>query len=239
MPTELVLYDAARTALQKAVRCDEVKSIRDKAEAMRAYGKQAGDRQMEADAFEIRERATRRLGVLIADQKALPREQGGGLAKGAATAGTKREAPRGKLRGSETDPRSIPTLADLGIDKHLADEARKLAKMPPAQFEKHAKAHVGHATGESEWYTPKEYIAAATSVMGGIDLDPASCTAANKVVRATRFFAAEDDGLTKNWPGRVWMNPPYSQPLLSRFAAKLILEIESDHVSSAIKIGRA
>ena len=41
--------------------------------------------------------------------------------------------------------------------------------------------HVGHASGEYEWYTPPEYIDAARDVLGAIDLDPASTDAGDAV----------------------------------------------------------
>lgn len=95
-------------------------------------------------------------------------------------------------------------------------------------------AHVAHNTGESEWYTPVEYIAAARKVLGAIDLDPASCEIANATVRATKFYSVEEDGLSKEWRGRVWMNPPYTASLVSQFAEKLAEGVEQGRVTAAI-----
>ena len=83
-------------------------------------------------------------------------------------------------------------------------------------------AHVGHNSGVSEWYTPVEILNGARLVMGEIDLDPASNSEAQAVIHAKIFYTAEDDGLTKEWRGRVWMNPPYSQPLIGQLVGKLV-----------------
>lgn len=85
-----------------------------------------------------------------------------------------------------------------------------------------------------EWYTPAEYVNAARRVMGEIDLDPASCTAAQELVQARRFYTKHDDGLSKMWSGRVWLNPPYSASLIRQFVARLIHFHETDQVSEAV-----
>ncbi len=67
---------------------------------------------------------------------------------------------------------------------------------------------VYHTSKSDEWYTPPHILQAARSVMGSIDLDPASCLVANLTVRAKLFY--EQDGLARPWLGNVWLNPPYS-----------------------------
>ena len=96
--------------------------------------------------------------------------------------------------------------------------------------------HVSYNTGQVEWYTPGDIIETARGIMGGIDCDPASSDAANKVVKATQYWTAENDGL---WPGnkwgeRVWLNPPYSNRLISQFADRLMHEFWLGTVEKAI-----
>jgi phage N-6-adenine-methyltransferase len=70
--------------------------------------------------------------------------------------------------------------------------------------------------------------------LGSIDLDLASCAVANKTVQAKTYFSVEDDGLKHDWYGTVWLNPPYSSDLLSRFVHKLVEHYLSGDVSQAV-----
>jgi phage N-6-adenine-methyltransferase len=73
-------------------------------------------------------------------------------------------------------------------------------------------------------------------VLGVIDLDPASSERAQRGVQALKYFTLADDGLMRMWHGNVWLNPPYAQPHIESFADKMILEVRSSRVASAIML---
>lgn len=100
-------------------------------------------------------------------------------------------------------------------------------------FNEVKKVHVSNNSGENEWYTPENVIELARTVMGSIDTDPASSELANKTVKANVYFTKDNDGLSKEWFGNVWMNPPYAQPLITKFCDKLLKEL-SGHATQAI-----
>jgi phage N-6-adenine-methyltransferase len=97
-----------------------------------------------------------------------------------------------------------------------------------------AKAHVSQNTGQPEWYTPAPYIEAARRVLGAIDLDPASSALAQETVKATTYYTVKDDGLSKAWKGRVWLNPPYTSGLVDKFTAKLCGHVTDGSVTAAV-----
>lgn len=119
--------------------------------------------------------------------------------------------------------------------KDIIKAATALPENPtPDQVEEAKKhVHVSKNSGNNEWYTPAEYISAATALMDRIDLDPASSPKANETVRAAKFYTAEEDGRDKDWSGNIWMNPPYAQPLIGDFSAKLAEACESGAVKNA------
>lgn len=94
-------------------------------------------------------------------------------------------------------------------------------------------------TGNNEWHTPAKYIALARAVLGKIDLDPASSQIAQRTVKATEYFtfkSESDNGLTKPWHGRVWLNPPYSPKEIAAFVDKLCVEWLSGQITAAIML---
>lgn len=125
----------------------------------------------------------------------------------------------------ETAPNGKVTAA------HVAEVVER--RSGATAFNNHAISDTPGYDGD-EWYTPAEYIEAARRVMGGIDLDPASCESAQDVIGAGVYYTKEDNGLARSWFGRVWLNPPYSMPLIKDFVTTIIDEYESGRVSEAI-----
>lgn len=114
---KLVRYEAARTALMEAKSIDEVKDIRDKAEAMRAYAKQAKDLDMQNWAAEIRIRAERKLGEMLPTVIS----HGGDR---------KSSGHDGNLK-----------LSDIGVHPKLSSRAQAIAAVPEEDFEKAINKH--------------------------------------------------------------------------------------------------
>lgn len=111
--------------------------------------------------------------------------------------------------------------------QEVADRIKKGEKAKDVVSDVQKRPHVSYNTGNNEWYTPEDYIAAAREVMGNIDLDPASSDIANKTVKADIYYTAETNGLDKPWSGNVWMNPPYAAELIKKFADKFVEELDN------------
>jgi len=173
-----------------------------------------------------------------------------------ATAPGRKKNTQGKSALSEPRQARDDAASEMGVSPRLVQDAKKVVRTAPklvVQAVRDGKrrvsaviqemkeqagvaphtAHVAHNSGEHEWYTPPEFIASARQVMGDIDCDPASSEIANRTVKADTFYTAEDNGLDQTWGPRVWMNPPYAQPLIAQFAEALAEKFESGEVKEA------
>lgn len=131
MSVALVRYEAARSALAEAHRVDEVKDIRDKAEAMAAYARQAKDTELIQYATEIKVRAERRCGELLR------------------VADRARPSDNLKRGPKSNDSTTGPTLADMGLTRDESSRYQQLAAMSEEHFETAvatAKATAGEVT---------------------------------------------------------------------------------------------
>ncbi len=76
----------------------------------------------------------------------------------------------------------------------------------------------------AEWWTPPEVLEIATETLGRIDLDPCAPRAWPGHVPAATRFTTDDDGLARDWFGRVYMNPPYGRAV-GTWVRKAITEV--------------
>ena len=106
----IIALDRATSMLAAATDVDDVKDVRDKAEAVRKYAESAGlGLQALNDAAELKLRAERKVGEMILAMKL-----------------------HGGSRGETT-----VTLDDLGITKDQSSRWQKMAKLPESLFERH------------------------------------------------------------------------------------------------------
>lgn len=74
------------------------------------------------------------------------------------------------------------------------------------------KAVAGKPEGwtSDQWSTPWPVVHDLEREFGSFDLDPCCMEATAK---APVFYTPREDGLSREWRGRVFMNPPYSKPV--------------------------
>jgi N6-adenosine-specific RNA methylase IME4 len=117
----LIQLDEARRILSQINTIDEVKDVRDKAEAMRVYAKQAKlGLDAQNHAAEIKIRAERRAGELLKEMDKHP-------------AG--RPPKEGKISDIVSPIPTPPTLSELGISNKQSSRWQALAGIPEEKFE--------------------------------------------------------------------------------------------------------
>lgn len=243
--TELIQFDTAYRAIMIAKDVDEVKQIRDKAEALRLYLKKQGESlEMQNTCAEIRLRAERRAGELLKDM----RENG-------------KRADSGEYHGNQYQNGSshdVTTLSSLGVTKMQSSRFQAVASIPESIFEagiidikvrreelttKYLLAiaknggngmAVYYSSETPEWYTPPRIIERVIRVLGEIDLDPCS-NPGKPNIPAHQHYTQQDNGLSKPWHGRVYMNPPYGREIKD-WTDYLICEWDKGHTIEAIAL---
>ena len=232
---------AARRALTEANDIYAVLDVRGMAVAAVAFFEAQNAGEAATIAKEVQLRAERKAGQMLA---VMPKNEGG------------RMNGRDSLGGNIVLPPSdAPTLDDLDISKMESYRWQLEAEVPEDRFEEYidekkakgyeltaggliqiAKALRGvHVSdGSNEWYTPVPYVVSVLSVLGSIDLDPASCDEAQRVIKAGKYYTAEDDGLVQPWHCNLYLNPPYSMPLVEQFTGKAVDQYVAGNIEAAI-----
>lgn len=132
--------------------------------------------------------------------------------------------------------RTVSQAEGEGTSEEVPQQEKKEDAKMPVMFGTRGVPAALHSSESNEWYTPAEYVNAARELMGAIDVDPASCIEANRIVNAEKFFTMRENGLQQPWQGRIWLNPPYgfedgksnqeiwSHQLIERYRAGLVAE---------------
>jgi phage N-6-adenine-methyltransferase len=234
-----VRVEEARILLAEARTVDDVKELADQARAIEQYARRrSAASQAHADAWEIVQLASRRLGQLTSE---LPQAPAGRKPK--------QEISNGPLPISKGE-----VLKELGVSKMQASRWEAMARLDDGEFAaqvergKAAITKKGDAGGgigstsnaagyDSDNYgTPPEVLDVGRELLGGdFDLDPCSNAEAQKIVRARVFWTKEDNCLAqKVWKARrMWMNPPYSR-IVKEIIKRLHVEIEAGHIKTGL-----
>jgi hypothetical protein len=246
----LARLDHARAYLAECRTLSEVKLIHDKALAAREYARaQKLSNEARNYAWEIQTLAKRKASEIIDKLTKKPGKGGGRPAKN-----------KNLVRAADEVSEYGEALEEIGVTKQDASRWRSVAEVPEtvvsrymeevasADAEATTKGLLAYASAKSgeaqvssdsnEYYTLAEHIEAARSVLGEIDLDPASHPAANEVVKAARFYTIDDDGLAQDWHGRLWLNPPWGKAGPD-FVGKLVQSYQEGAVSAAILLVNA
>lgn len=86
----------------------------------------------------------------------------------------------------------------------------------------------------SEWTTPQLIIDKTIQLLGEIDLDPCSNPDFPNVP-AKNHFRKEDDAFSKEWYGKIYMNPPYGSEI-KNWINYLCEQYEKNNVKKAIAL---
>lgn len=203
-----------RRAMPKAERLEVVKALREDGHSIRAIA-----------------------GAVGIDSRQVQRELSGvDMSTPPATRGLD-----GKTYPARREPRQATEAGEATVDAtHEEDEIPVEPATEPAPKEESEQKWQGDkgvliTTGEDDWLTPPHIVEAAAASLGAIDLDPCSSLSYMDNVPAALRWTVEDNGLSRQWSGRVYMNPPYGRPI-GDWTSKLASSYASGDVTAYVAL---
>lgn len=126
--------------------------------------------------------------------------------------------------------------AHPGIVEQVKAEAVENEDLPTRasvlQRIKEQKENVHFMSSTDECNTPKSMFDRVINLFGEIDLDPCS-NEGQPNVPANLHYNKSENGLSHDWVGRIFMNPPYGNEL-PQWIDKIISENEKGNITEAI-----
>jgi hypothetical protein len=115
-------------------------------------------------------------------------------------------------------------------------EALRALSSDPEKDDTEASDSAVHFSSESDqWDTPKLVLERTVTLLGTIDLDPCSNDARTPNVPAEQHYTLKDDGLSREWKGRVFLKPPYGRTI-SELTGRLNESYRTQSVSEALAL---
>jgi hypothetical protein len=130
-------------------------------------------------------------------------------------------------------PAELPTSDHIDVAHPSAGQTQTTQVSPTRR--KPRSLDVLFSSATPEWNTPSHIIDHVLKVLGSIDLDPCSNSANDPNIPARRHYTKHDNGLTRVWTGRVYMNPPYGREIES-WVRKLHSAYQAGTVREAITL---
>ena len=176
---------------------------------------------------ELRIRTARKAGAILA--RTVKR---GGNSRGGSSA----PLPDGISWNQSSRWQKLAKISDSVLQRYIAAAGEGGEELTLAGFLRAGQAgnlDVHFSSERAEWLTPPPILEASVELMGAIDLDP--CADNGKNVPATTHYTEDDDGLSKPWFGRVYMNPPYGAAI-EAWVEALATRFEAGEVKEAVAL---
>lgn len=146
--------------------------------------------------------------------------------------------PEGIDKNTSFRWQAMADIAEQALEDYLRIQEERGEEVTAAGLQRFAegKRDAVHYSSESEeWNTPGSIVELVLTLLGEVDLDPCSNSKKKPNVPAKKVFTKNEDGLSHEWEGKVYMNPPYGK-VLAAWVEKLASEFESGRVVEALAL---